>query len=56
MHVITREPLPSVRRDRRNRLLGRSLTKRWIFDTLGMPHQRPSRWLVDEVFGFDDEP
>ncbi len=28
------------------------LTKRWIFDYLGMPHQRPSRWLVDEVFGF----
>jgi signal peptidase II len=28
------------------------LTKRWIFDTLGMPHERPSLWLVDEIFGF----
>jgi signal peptidase II len=28
------------------------LTKRWIFDCLGMPHQRESLWLVDEVFGF----
>jgi signal peptidase II len=28
------------------------LTKRWIFDSLGMPHRRPSIWLVDEIFGF----
>jgi signal peptidase II len=28
------------------------LSKRWIFDSLGMPHERPSRWLIDEVFGF----
>lgn len=27
-------------------------TKRWIFATLGMPHERESVWLVDEVFGF----
>ncbi len=26
-------------------------TKRWAFDTLGMPHQRPSHWLVDDIFG-----
>jgi signal peptidase II len=28
------------------------LTKRWIFDYLGMPHQRDSLWLIDEIFGF----
>ncbi len=28
------------------------LTKKWAFDRLGMPHQRPSLWLVDEIFGF----
>ena len=28
------------------------LTKHWIFVRLGMPHHRPSLWLVDEVFGF----
>ena len=28
------------------------VTKRWIFDTLGMPHERPSWWLVGEIFGF----
>jgi signal peptidase II len=28
------------------------LTKRWVFDYLGMPHQRPSLWLMDEIFGF----
>jgi len=28
------------------------LTKRWAFEALGMPHEQPSRWLVDEVFGF----
>ncbi len=28
------------------------LSKRWIFDYLGMPHQRESLWLVDEIFGF----
>jgi signal peptidase II len=28
------------------------VTKHWIFEYLGMPHQRESLWLVDEVFGF----
>ncbi|MBI3836537.1 MAG: signal peptidase II [Planctomycetia bacterium] len=28
------------------------LTKRWAFASLGMPHQRPSYWLWDEIFGF----
>jgi signal peptidase II len=28
------------------------LTKRWIFDRLGMPHQSESIWLVDQIFGF----
>jgi len=28
------------------------LTKHWVFDSLGMPHQRPSYWLWDEIFGF----
>jgi signal peptidase II len=28
------------------------LTKHWIFGVLGMPHSRPSWWLVDEIFGF----
>lgn len=28
------------------------LTKQVVFDSLGMPHQNPSYWLVDEVFGF----
>lgn len=28
------------------------LTKHWAFDVLGMPHQHPSYWLVDEIFGF----
>jgi signal peptidase II len=29
------------------------LTKRWIFDYLGMPSPvRPSLWLIDQVFGF----
>jgi signal peptidase II len=27
-------------------------TKSWIFDSLGMPGQRPSRWLIGEIFGF----
>ena len=27
-------------------------TKRWIFDTLGMPSTQPSMWLIDDVFGF----
>ncbi len=27
-------------------------TKAWIFRRLGMPHQNPTWWLVDEVFGF----
>jgi signal peptidase II len=27
-------------------------TKRWIFEYLGMPYERPSLWLFDEVFGF----
>jgi signal peptidase II len=28
------------------------LTKRWVFDYLGMPYQQPSLWLIDEIFGF----
>jgi signal peptidase II len=28
------------------------LTKHWIFGVLGMPHERPSWWLIDEIFGF----
>ncbi len=28
------------------------LSKRWIFAYLGMPLERPSLWLVDEIFGF----
>jgi signal peptidase II len=28
------------------------LTKHWIFGVLGMPHSRPSWWLIDEIFGF----
>jgi signal peptidase II len=28
------------------------LTKHWAFASLGMPHQRPSYWLWDEIFGF----
>ncbi len=28
------------------------LTKGWIFSWLGMPHERPSWWLIDEIFGF----
>jgi signal peptidase II len=28
------------------------ITKRWIFDRLGMPHQSESVWLVDQIFGF----
>ena len=28
------------------------LTKHWVFAFLGMPHQRPSYWLWDEIFGF----
>jgi len=28
------------------------LTKHWAFACLGMPHQRPSYWLWDEIFGF----
>ncbi len=28
------------------------LSKSWIFRRLGMPHERPSWWLVDEIFGF----
>jgi signal peptidase II len=28
------------------------LTKRWIFESRGMPQARASLWLVDEVFGF----
>jgi signal peptidase II len=27
-------------------------TKSWIFSYLGMPYERPSLWLVDEIFGF----
>ena len=27
-------------------------TKHWIFGVLGMPHESPSWWLVDEVLGF----
>lgn len=27
-------------------------SKRWVFDRLGMPYQRPSVWIVDEIFGF----
>jgi signal peptidase II len=27
-------------------------TKHWAFQALGMPHERPSYWLIDEVFGF----
>jgi signal peptidase II len=27
-------------------------TKWWIFDYLGMPHEQPSLWLIDEIFGF----
>jgi signal peptidase II len=28
------------------------MTKRWVFDYLGMPYQRPSLWLIDKIFGF----
>jgi signal peptidase II len=28
------------------------LTKSWLFSWLGMPGQKPSYWLVDEIFGF----
>ncbi|MGD9723554.1 MAG: signal peptidase II [Pirellulales bacterium] len=28
------------------------LTKHWAFAALGMPNERPSYWLIDEVFGF----
>ena len=28
------------------------LSKRWAFREFGMPNQRPSRWLIDEIFGF----
>ena len=28
------------------------LTKHWVFASLGMPHQRPSYWLWNEIFGF----
>lgn len=28
------------------------LSKAWAFDQLGMPNAGPSRWLVDEIFGF----
>jgi signal peptidase II len=27
-------------------------TKSWIFARLGMPGQKPSIWLIDQVFGF----
>jgi signal peptidase II len=27
-------------------------TKQWVFDFLGMPHDRPSYWLWNEIFGF----
>src|SRR5262249_54073290 len=27
-------------------------TKHWIFGRLGMPHEQPSWWLIDEIFGF----
>ena len=27
-------------------------TKRWIFEARGMPQERDSLWLVDQVFGF----
>jgi signal peptidase II len=28
------------------------LSKRWIFKRLGMPHEQPTEWLWDHVFGF----
>jgi signal peptidase II len=27
-------------------------TKSWAFSHLGMPNEKPSLWLVDEIFGF----